>query len=328
MEKLRVGIIGTGGIANSHARGYKANVDKAELVAVCDIVEESARSFAERHGFAEVFTDYKELLASGKVDCVSVCTPNYLHSPVSIEALRQGVHVLCEKPMATTIPDAEQMVPEAEKSGKVLYIGFNHRFIPNFYKGKEVVESRLGKLLAARVAVGHGMALRLQETWFAEKAKSGGGTLIDNGVHMIDMLRWYFGDIVEISAQTSRMVISKGDVEDNAIAIFRLAGGASASLQCSWTWWGGYHLYFEAICEKGVLTLDSGKCILYDTSQDHSTELELPSMDPWQEEISHFLEACAGLKPPFVTPQDGLEAVKVAVSAYESDRSGRALRIH
>src|SRR5690349_6216632 len=122
MSKLRVGIIGTGGIANAHAGGYKGNLDKADLVAVCDVREDAATAFKERHGFREVWTDYHKLLESDHVDCVSVCTPNFLHAPVSIEALQNGKHVLCEKPMATSVADAEKMKAASEASGKVLYI--------------------------------------------------------------------------------------------------------------------------------------------------------------------------------------------------------------
>ena len=136
MAKLRVGIIGTGGIANAHAGGYKGNLDKCELAAVCDVREDAAKAFAEKHGFAKVWTDYHALLDSDTIDCVSVCTPNFLHAPVSIEALQKGKHALCEKPMATSVADAERMKAEAEKSGKILYIGFNHRFIGNFHAGK------------------------------------------------------------------------------------------------------------------------------------------------------------------------------------------------
>jgi predicted dehydrogenase len=326
MAKLRVGIIGTGGIANAHAGGYKGNLDKCELAVVCDVREDAARAFAERHGFAEVVTDYHALLASDKVDCVSVCTPNFLHAPVSIEALQNGKHVLCEKPMATSVADAEKMKAAAEASGKVLYIGFNHRFIGNFHTGKKMIE-RLGKPIAMRVAVGHGSYDRLQKTWFGQKEKSGGGTLIDNGVHMIDMIRYYFGPIESVQGQVSRVLITEGDVEDNGFALYKLANGAIASLQCSWTWPGGYHLLFEAICENGTLKLDEGKCEVFDNSLPGKILPDVPNMDSWREETGHFLRAAAGEIPPFVTPDDGIAAVKAAVGAYESSETGQAVRI-
>ena len=326
MAKLRVGIIGTGGIANAHAGGYKGNLDKCELAAVCDVREDAAKAFAEKHGFAKVWTDYHALLDSDTIDCVSVCTPNFLHAPVSIEALQKGKHALCEKPMATSVADAERMKAEAEKSGKILYIGFNHRFIGNFHAGKQQI-AKLGKPVAMRVAVGHGGYAGLQKTWFGQKEKSGGGTLIDNGVHMIDMVRYYFGPIESVQGQVSRVLISEGDVEDNGFALFKLANGAIASLQCSWTWPGGYHLLFEAICENGTLKLDEGKCVVYDSASNTSTEIAVPDMDSWKEETGHYLRAAAGEIPGFVTPEDGLAAVKAAVGAYESCETGKTVRI-
>jgi predicted dehydrogenase len=280
MAKLRVGLIGTGGIANAHAGGYKGNLDKCELEVVCDVREDAAKAYAERHGFAEVMTDYHALLASDKVDCISVCTPNFLHAPVSIEALQNGKHVLCEKPMATNVADAIKMKEASEASGKVLYIGFNHRFIGNFHTGKKMIE-RLGKPIAMRVAVGHGGYKGLQQTWFGQKEKSGGGTLIDNGVHMIDMIAHYFGPIESVQGQISRVLITEGDVEDNGFALFKLKSGAIASLQCSWTWPGGYHLLFEAICENGTLRLDEGKCEVYDNSLPGKLLPDVHYMDSW-----------------------------------------------
>ncbi len=327
MSKLRVGVVGTGGIAKAHARGYQGNSDLCDLVAVCDVNADAARAYAERFGFGKVCTDYEELLRREDVDCVSVCTPNFLHAPISIAALKQGKHVLCEKPMAVSVELAEEMKRTSEETGKVLYIGFNHRLIGNFYRGKQLLEQRLGRVIAARVAVGHGSYARLQNTWFARKEQSGGGTLIDNGVHMIDMIRWYIGPIVEVAGQTSRMMITEGDVEDNGYALFRCANGATASLQCSWTWWGGYTLLFDAICENGTLSCSEGKCAAYDRELNARIDAQVPDMDSWKEETRRFLLAARGEEPPFITPDDGLAAVRAAVAAYQSNDTGQAVRI-
>jgi predicted dehydrogenase len=186
---------------------------------------------------------------------------------------------------------------------------------------------RLGKPVALRVAVGHGGYRGLQKTWFGQKEKSGGGTLIDNGVHMIDMIRWYFGPIESAQGQVSRVLITEGDVEDNGFALYKLANGAIASLQCSWTWPGGYHLLFEAICENGTLRLDEGKCEVFDNTLPGKLLPDVPNMDSWKEETGHFLRAAALEIPPFVTPEDGLAAVKAAVGAYESSEKGTSVKI-
>jgi len=141
MKTVKVGIIGTGGIANSHAQGYLVNRDMCELTAVCDIDKERVKAYAERHSVKNIYTDYGKMLKSDVVDAVSVCLPNNLHATATLDALAAGKHVLCEKPMATTVQDAEKMAQEAERTGLVLYIGFNHRFIARFLRARRLLKN-------------------------------------------------------------------------------------------------------------------------------------------------------------------------------------------
>jgi len=326
MKTVKVGIIGTGGIANSHALGYLTNRDVCELTAVCDIDKEKVKAFAERHGVKKTYTDYGKMLKSDVVDAVSVCLPNNLHATATLDALAAGKHVLCEKPMATTVQEAEKMAQEAARTGLVLYIGFNHRFIASFFKGKEIAE-KLGPPIALRIAYGHTLAESLAERWFSKKAVSGGGTLLDNGVHMIDMTRWYFGEVSEVSAQVGKYVLPKGDVEDNAIILLRLRNGAIASLQFSWSWWGATGLEFEALCTNGTLTIEGSRLSYYKREAQTWVIPDLPRMDGWKEETRHFVEAVAEGREPFVTPKDGLQALKIALAAYESCQTGKTIKL-
>ncbi len=328
MRKMKVAIIGGGGIANSHVGGYKNNSNAAELVAVCDVNEEAAKAFAAKHGIPDVYSDVQKLLAQPEIEAVSICTPNFLHAPLSIQALEAGKNVLCEKPMATTVTDAQKMKATADSTGKVLYIGFNHRFIGKFHLAKTLLDGgEFGRLLVARVAIGHNMYARLDSTWFAQKDRSGGGTFIDNGVHMIDMLRWYGGSITSVSGQAHGLKLKQGDVEDNAIGLFTLGNGGMASLQCSWTWPGGYSLLFHMICENGTIDLSTNDVIVQRTGSEESETLTPPPMDAWSEEVKHFLAASRGEEAPFVRPDDGIEAVKVAVACYESSSTGRTVQL-
>ena len=325
-RRLRVAIVGTGNIAAAHAKGYKANAGEAEVVAVCDTDEHRATEFAAKHELGTVYTDLDTLLRVEQPDAVSICTPNYLHAPQTIRALEAGAHVLCEKPMATTLADAEAMRKAAEWTGRVLYIGFNHRFIGKFNLAKRLLDGgEYGRLLTARIALGHGMYERLSRMWFGQRELSGGGTLIDNGVHMIDMLRWYGGRVTEISAQAHRLLATEGDVEDNAIAVMRLADGGIASLQCSWTWPPRYTLLFSMICEHGTLDLSGDEVVSFKTGDEAPRTLETPALDPNAEQVRAFLAAVQGDQPPFVTPDDGIAAVRVALGAYESSATGRTV---
>lgn len=327
-RRLRVAIIGSGGIANGHAAGYAANADAAEVVAVCDVDEGRARDFAERHGVGLVYTDAETLLREQQPDAVSICTPNFLHAPQSIMALEAGAGVLCEKPMATTLADAEAMGAAAARTGRALYIGFNHRFIGKFHLAKELLDGGdYGRLLVARIAIGHGMYERLGATWFGQRAKSGGGTFIDNGVHMLDMLRWYGDRITQISAQAQRLLMAQGDVEDNAIAVMRLGNGGMASLQCSWTWPPRYTMQFHMICEQGTIDLSGDDVVAYRTGDEAPRTIPAPPLNAHAEQVRHFLAAVRGEEAPFVTAADGLAAVRVALGAYESSASGRTVEI-
>ena len=327
-RRMRVAIIGTGGIAESHAAGYHANAAVAEVVAVCDTDGDRARAFAKQHSVGRAYTDATALLREQSPEAVSICTPNYLHAPQTIMALEAGASVLCEKPMATTLNDAEAMRTAAERTGQVLYIGFNHRFLGKFNLAKGLLDSGdFGRLLVARIAIGHGMYERLSTMWFSDRAKSGGGTFIDNGVHMLDLLRWYGDRIASISAQAHRLLMQRGDVEDNAIAVMQLGTGGMASLQCSWTWPPHYTMQFHMICERGTIDLSGDDVVTFRTGDKAPRVIAPPAMDAHAEQVRHFLAAVRAEETPFVTPDDGLAAVRVALGAYESSDTGRMVVI-
>jgi predicted dehydrogenase len=163
--------------------------------------------------------------------------------------------------------------------------------------------------------------------WFADRSKSGGGTFIDNGVHMLDMLRWYGGSINSVSAQAHRLLMERGDVEDNAIAVFRLGNGGIASLQCSWTWPPTYTLLFHMICERGTIDLSGDNVVVFRTGDKESQTLVPPTIDTAGEQARHFLAAARGDEPPFVSAADGIAAVRVALGAYESSETGHTVTL-
>jgi predicted dehydrogenase len=265
------------------------------------------------------------MLSEEKPDAVLVCTPNYLHAPLTIQALEAGTHVFCEKPIAINLPDAEAMKQAANRAGKVLYIGFNHRFVGKFSLTKELLErGEFGRVLAARVAAGHNGQTRLPQ-WFRERSKSGGGTLLDNGVHMIDMLRWLGHGITQVSAQSHPIPPQYGDVEDNAIALFRLGDGGIASLLCSWTWPPRYQFQFHLICEGGAIDLTGDNVVVLRTGEEEPETLDTPDTEIWGAQMRRFLAAVRGEEPPFASADDGIAALEVILDAYESSATGRTI---
>ena len=251
MRKLRVGIVGCGGIANGkHLPAMKKN-GNFEIVAFCDLIEERARKAKEEYGTpdARVYTDYKELLKED-VEAVYVLTPNSVHAPVSIAALEAGKHVMCEKPMAKTYAEAKAMVEAAKKSGKLLTIGYQNRYRSDSLYLKEACENGdLGEIYYAKA---HAIRRRAVPTWgvFLDAQKQGGGPLIDIGTHALDLTLWMMdnyepemvvGSVFRKLADQTRTGNAWGDwdpniftVEDSAFGFIRMKNGATIQLESSW----------------------------------------------------------------------------------------------
>ena len=191
-RKYRIGIIGCGGIANGKHLPSLSKLTNVELVAFCDIIQESAETAAAKYGIegALVCEDYKEVLQDATIDIVHVLTPNISHAEISIAALEAGKHVMCEKPMAKTAEDARRMVETAKRTGKKLTIGYNNRFRADSQHLKNVcAEGELGHIYFAKA---HAIRRRAVPTWgvFLDEEKQGGGPLIDIGTHALDLTLW------------------------------------------------------------------------------------------------------------------------------------------
>jgi UDP-N-acetylglucosamine 3-dehydrogenase len=328
-QRLRAAFIGTGGIATQHALGYREHAHLAEVVAVCDLDEGRARSFADEHGFGAVYTEITPLLEREHPDVVVISTPNFLHASQAIQSLHAGAHVFCEKPIATTLEDAYRMKEAAQNVGKILYLGFNHRLMGRFHLGKQMIaDGTLGQVQVARIYAGHDSYQRLSRMWFGDRAKSGGGTLLDNGVHMLDLLRWYGEGTTEVSAQVGRLLATNGDVEDNALALFRLGTGGMASLQCSWTCPPNYRVSFHMICEHGAVDLSTDEVIIYRHGASEPEIVQAPPVNSYVAQVGRFLAAARGEEPPFATADDGIAVQQAIIGAYESSKTGRTVALN
>ena len=242
---LRLGIIGSGGIAKAHARAYK-EIDGVEIVAVSDVVEGKAGSFIdelELHG-ANAFTDHMQALAESRLDGVSVCTPNIAHHRVSVDALNAGVHVLTEKPMAVTLGQAVEMEETARRTGKILTIGFQPRYDPNMVMLKELIQSgALGRVYY--VETGGGRRRGMPGGTFIRTDLAGAGALADIGCYSIDMAMNPLGypKPLTVSATSSNHFgtnpkyhreAGRFEVEDFGAALIRLEGDITLNFKISW----------------------------------------------------------------------------------------------
>ncbi|MCD8153964.1 MAG: Gfo/Idh/MocA family oxidoreductase [Clostridiales bacterium] len=255
MAKLKIGIVGCGGIANQkHFPALKENSDLCEMVAFCDIIEERAQKAAEEFGVenAKVYTDYRDLLANPEVQVVHVCTPNVSHSEITIAAFEAGKHVYCEKPMSHSVEEAEKMVEAWKASGMNFTVGYQNRFreeVQNLHAACE--KGDLGDIYYGKA---HAVRRRGVPTWgvFPNKALQGGGPLIDIGTHALDITLWCMNnyDVDSVSGSVfyklgSLEQATEGnlfgpwdpetfEVEDSAVGFIKMKNGATIALEASW----------------------------------------------------------------------------------------------
>jgi UDP-N-acetylglucosamine 3-dehydrogenase len=341
MEKVKIGVIGCGSIAqHRHLPEYKMN-EQVELVAVCDINTERANSVAQQYG-VKAYTNYEELLASGTVEAVSVCTPNYLHAPISVAALNSGVHVLCEKPMATSEEEAKAMIEAAKTNGKKLMIGHNQRFVASHQKARELIEKgEIGKIYSFRTAFGHGgpegWSVDGKDSWFFKKDEAFIGAMGDLGVHKTDMLRYILNEeIVEVGAFVESNAKDFANVDDNAVCVLKTQSGIIGTLAASWAYNGKEDNSTIVYGEKGILRLEDDPTYSlvaqYATGEVVNYELgKIQSNDEGGQSNSHvieqFVDAVAEDKESPVPGEEGLKSLAVILAALKSSQTKQITRV-
>ncbi|MBM7709842.1 Gfo/Idh/MocA family protein [Enterococcus lemanii] len=350
---LKVGIIGCGGIARGKHLPALAQIKEVELVAFCDIEIEKAQEVAEVHGTkeAKVFADYKEMLAEMDLDVVHVCTPNISHAEISIAAMEAGAHVMCEKPMAKTTAEAEEMIAASKRTGKKLTIGYQNRFrTDSSYLHEVCADGELGEIYSAKA---HAIRRRAVPTWgvFLDEEAQGGGPLIDIGTHALDLTLWMMdnykpkyvvGKTYHELAKTKNAANAWGPwdpekftVEDSAFGFIVMENGATIYLESSWalnsldvkeaktTLFGtqggadmndGLTINGEArglLYEKKI-ELETGGVDFYDGAGSDPAVLEAQS---WVDAILNDTE-------PVVKPEEALVVTEILEAIYESSKTG------
>lgn len=335
-DLIRVGIIGAGGISGSHYKGYVAN--GAQVVAVADVNLAALEARQGEWGVKQTFTDYERLLEIPEIEAVSICTPNAFHYPATLAAARSGKHVLCEKPISLSLAEAHQMVEACRKAGVILQINHHLRSNGAAYKAKQILESgELGRVTFIRLRQAHDWTgAAVVRDSFGKKALAGGGTLLDNGCHMFDLARYFGGGVEEIFARTATLKFDI-EVEDTAHASLRFESGALGEVETAWTatgWEEGFWIYGT----KGALeyTNRHGRPVLrhsYRASPgttwaepDHA-DYTFAGEPNHTRHVGNFLAAIRGERTVICTGQDGLEAVRLVLAAYESARTGQPVRL-
>ena len=330
---LRVGIVGAGLIGSRRA-GFVSASPRSQMVMVADTDEARARALAASHNCAFV-ADWHDLIGQQEIDAVVVSTPNKFLAPISIAALKAGKHVLCEKPMGRSADEALQMAAAAQESGRTLKIGFTLRFQPALRKAHELCEQgELGPLFLVRAVYGHGGRPGYDREWRGNPELSGGGELLDQGVHLLDLSRWFLGDFQEVLAMTPRWFWDIAPLEDNAFVLLRTAGGQVASLHTSWTEWRN-RFSFEVFGRDGYLQAEGlggsyGQPALTigrrrpESGPPDEEQLVFEGDPSWDEDWEDFLDAIELGRPPEVGPEEGLEVMRLVDAVYAA--AGRGVR--
>lgn len=331
-----VALIGAGRIGKIRARVI-ADTDSATLVAVADPCAESGKEIAAASG-AKQFADWRGAIDSSNVDIVVVATPTIFHAEIAAAALAGGKHVLCEKPLARNVAEATKIVAAARASGRVLKTGFNYRHLPHVRKAKELIDSgELGRLMFTRCYFGHGGRPGFDEEWHTDPQSSGGGVLQEQGIHVMDLIRYLLGEPARVLGQRSTFFWKLRDIEDNCFCLFETETGQMAQVHVSWTQWTNA-FEFEVFGQDGYVRL-RGRDGHYgppaitwakrnaDHSRPREQHIEFEQGDDWRQEWAEFLAAIRERRVPLGSGQDGLCAQLMIETAYRSAAAGKWLAI-
>ena len=321
--------IGIAGLAHVHASAYAAilaDMDDVEFVGI----SEPQRDLRERWEASRVFADHDALIDAG-VDAAIVCTQTDEHLAVVKTLAGAGVDVLCEKPLATTVDDARELVDACNNAGIELMTAFPMRFSPPLIEGAQwVAEERAGQVLAF-TGTNNGRIPTDHAAWFADPVAAGGGAVMDHVVHLIDIMRWWLrSEPVEVYADTNRVFHPDVQVETGGVVTVTFDDGVIATIDCSWSRpdnypiWGG--LTIETVGTEGVFAIDPFAERLEISSKGRTEWLDW-GHDPNRSMIEHFVGAVRGEHPLAITGIDGLRATEVALAAYRSAVAGQPVEV-
>lgn len=343
---FKIGIIGCGKIAQVRHIPEYADNPNVELVAYYDINYKRAEEMAYQYD-GKAYSSYEELLNNRDIDAVSVCTANNVHAEITINALKAGKHVLCEKPMAINLEQCKAMVEAAKKSGKFLMIGHNQRLTKAHVKARKLImDGLIGEVVTFRTTFGHGgpEAWSIdgsKNLWFFDKNRAVMGAMADLGIHKTDLIQYLTGQrVVETTAKVS--TIDKRDnngnlisVDDNAICIYRMSGGCIGTMTASWTYYGAEDNSTVLYGTKGIMRIyddpsysikiktADGEEILYRVDQIQTNDNQTKSGV-----IDLFVQCLVNKTPPEISGEEALTAMEAVFGSIKSSETGRSILVN
>jgi predicted dehydrogenase len=324
-RKVRVAIVGCGQMGRWHLESYKSD-PRVDVVACVDTSLDRAEAFAREAG-GRAYASHVDMLANEALDAVSLCSVPSTHRDIAVDLLRGGAHVLCEKPLAINVADAEDMVRTAKVQNRLLFTAFKFRFHDEVRRAKALIESgSLGRVLTFRLMFGGYIDMRGQ--WYAQKALSGGGIIMDNGPHAADLMRYVFG--CEVKSVTAQVAHIQGlEVEDTAKLDVCLANETFGTGDLSWSVRIPSRSYLEIYGEDGAASLD-GDGISYRFKTWSEWKREPNTVDgkgAFARQIHYFIGATLGDNPLALGHGEGVASQRVIEAAYGSVRTGRRVDV-
>lgn len=324
---IRVGIMGAGQAGGRQAYGF-ARSDSATIVGVADPDSGRAQTLAAEHG-ATAMTDWRELFSLG-LDVLVVATPHSMHLEPALQATERGVHLMMEKPIATTLEDATRIVDVARSAGTALTVSFVHRHREEVRRALNWL-AKTGPLQLGRETMS-GARTTSNPGWLTNREIAGGGVLMYSAIHGVDRLRWFFADEpVQVSAVTRRYAPDNDQVEDGIAALITFASGAAATLDANApTYKSAFPIWeTEFHGATGMMRIRTRE--FSEMSSDSGTERYLPETDPeaahglypFQRQAEEFLNSIEQKRDPLVTGEDGIAALRICLAMYESAETGK-----
>jgi predicted dehydrogenase len=333
---FKVGLIGAGLQGGRRAPVLK-QFPNSELVMVADIRIDAAKKIADSFG-CKATEHWQDIIEHPDINAVIICTPPHVHAEMSLAALHSDKHVLCEKPLARTLREAENMISAAQANKVTLKCGFNHRHHPAIVQARQWIEAgMIGELNFIRCIYGIGGRPGYEKEWRSDPNIVGGGHLMEQGIHAVDLFRWVLGDFEEVTGFTSNRYWKIAPLEDNAFALFRTSKGQVASLHSSLTQWKN-QFSFELSGQDGYIVVTGlggsygtekitvGKREFLKPFKDETIEFR-GTDSSWSEEWEEFTSAITAKREPTGNGADGLEAMRLVNAVYESARYGITIRL-
>jgi UDP-N-acetyl-2-amino-2-deoxyglucuronate dehydrogenase len=348
MAQVRYGIIGCGNIGPIHAQAIQ-HVRGAKLAAVSDIVEATAKKLADQYG-ADVYTDYRKMLARDDLDAVCICVPSGLRMGIAKDCAAAGKHILSEKPLEVTTRRVDAIISAADKAGVLLGCIFQSRFADDSLLVRKAIEQgRFGKFVFgdAYVKWWRSEEYYASGAWRGTKKLDGGGALMNQSIHYIDLLLWFMGPVKRVRAQTGRILHKGMETEDTASALLEFENGAQGVIEGSTAIWPGHPARMELHGTDGSVVMEDGKLKVWtfrkrkpidkkiEADMDRESELGSGSDDPLsalkieghRRQIADFTRAIQKGCRPTVEGREGRRAVQLIEAIYKSASTGKAVTL-